>query len=116
MSDAPAAPIALVNEVNFQEEVQLASTPVLIDVTAAWCPPCRAAAPVIQAIAAEYAGRLKVVEIDADQSPELVSRLGVRGLPTFIGYAGGEVKRSLAGFAGKAPLKRLADDLVSPVK
>ena len=107
-----SANIVPVNELNFQQEVLSSPTPVLIDVSAPWCPPCRAAAPVIAAIAGEYAGRLKVVEIDGDESPELVARLGVRGFPTFLGFAGGEPQQRVAGFAGNAALRRFAEALV----
>src|SRR6478672_11181162 len=99
-----------VNELNFEEEVLRAPTPVLIDVSTAWCPPCRVAQPVIHAIAAEYAGRLKVVMIDGDECPELVGRLGVRGFPTFITFADGKPCQRQAGFGGKAALQRLVSE------
>ena len=101
-----------VNELNFEQEVLRAPTPVLIDVSTAWCPPCRVAQPVIHAIASEHAGRLKVVEIDGDECPELVARLGVRGFPTFITYAGGKQCQRQAGFGGKAALHRLVSEVL----
>lgn len=112
MASNEQSSVVRVDGSSFEREVLGAALPVLIDVTAAWCPPCRAAAPVIEAIAQEYAGRLKVVAIDGDESPELVARLGVRGFPTFIGYAAGEPRARTAGFAGKAALHKLAQSLV----
>ena len=113
MSDAT---IAWVNALNFEQEVLRAPTPVLIDVSTRWCPPCRAAEPVISAIAQDYAGRLKVVQIDGDESPELAAQLGVRGYPTFIGYAGGNARLRVAGFGGKAALRRFAEELTAGVE
>lgn len=101
------APLS-VNSLNFQAEVLSAQTPVLVDVTAAWCGPCRAAAPVIEEIAHSAPESLKVVVVDGDESPELVQTLRVRGFPTFIVFENGEEVRRVAGFAGRGALRRLA--------
>lgn len=97
-----------VNGLNFQAEVLAAKTPVLVDVSAAWCGPCRMAAPVIEEIAQGAAASLKVVVIDGDESPELVQTLRVRGFPTFIVFENGEEVRRAAGFAGRGALRKLA--------
>jgi thioredoxin 1 len=102
-----AGPIT-VNGVNFQAEVLGAKTPVLVDVSAAWCGPCRLAAPIIDEIAQSGAESLKVVVIDGDESPELVQALRVRGFPTFIVFENGEEVRRTAGFAGRGALRKLA--------
>jgi thioredoxin 1 len=78
-----------VDERNFQAEVLESTLPVLVDVGARWCPPCRALEPIVDAIAAEYDGRLKVVAIDSDNSPDLGARLGIRANPTLIVFDGG---------------------------
>jgi thioredoxin 1 len=114
MSELPESRIATVDGTNFQEQVLNAELPVLIDVSTRWCPPCKVAHPVVERIAAAHAGRLKVVAIDGDESPDLVARLGVRGFPTFIGFRGGELTQRVAGFGGKAALERFAADLVAP--
>lgn len=100
-----------VNDLNFEDEVLKSELPVLIDVTAAWCGPCKAAAPVVEAIAKSTAGRLKVIAIDGGESPDLVAKLGVRGFPTFLGVVGGSVMRSRAGFAGKKALEALSEEI-----
>jgi len=100
-----------VNEINFEDEVLRSKLPVLVDVTAEWCAPCKAAAPVVEAIAKSTAGRLKVVAIDGGESPDLVAKLGVRGFPTFLGVGGGSVVRSRAGFAGKKALEALSEEI-----
>ena len=104
--------VGLVNELNFDEEVLRSPVPVLVDVSATWCAPCRAARPVVAALAREHLGKLKVVEIDGDESPELVARLGVRGFPTFLSIANGRVVDRRAGFGGRRPLEELARALL----
>ncbi len=105
--NAPTDRILEVNGLNFEAEVLAANGPVLIDVTAEWCAPCRTAEPVVRELAREHAERLKVVRIDGEASPELVAQLGVRGFPTFVLYEGGsEVKRQ-AGFGGARSLRAL---------
>jgi len=102
-----------VDEQNFENEVLRSPLPVLIDVSTAWCGPCRTAAPVVVELARQHEGRLKVVAIDGDESPELVARLGVRGFPTFLGYVNGRRVESQAGFAGKKKLAELSERLIS---
>jgi thioredoxin 1 len=102
-----------VNEVNFEDEVLKSEVPVLIDVSTAWCGPCRVALPVVVDLAKRHRGALKVVAIDGDESPNLTAQLGVRGFPTFLGVVGGRVVSRRAGFGGKAPLAALAEELVS---
>src|SRR5687768_9430130 len=105
--------VLTVNELNFEQEVLQSPVPVLVDVTAPWCAPCRTAAPVVAELARQHHGRLKVVELDGDQSPELVARLGVRGFPTFLGFVAGRKVESAAGFYGKKPLVELSARLLS---
>jgi thioredoxin-like negative regulator of GroEL len=101
-----------VNGLSFATEVLQSPLPVLIDVTASWCAPCKAAAPVIEELAARYAGRLKVVVIDGEESAELVATLGVRGFPTFLGVKGAEIVTRQAGFGGRRGLEALAEALL----
>ena len=101
-----------VNEQNFEREVVQSPVPVLIDVSTAWCGPCRFAAAIVAELAEQHAGRLKVVAIDGDESPELVARLGVRGFPTFFGYVGGKPVESQVGLASKKKLAELSQRLV----
>jgi len=107
----PQSAVVPVNEINFEDEVLKSDLPVFIDVTAAWCGPCKAAAPVVEAIAKSAAGKLKVVAIDGGESPDLVAKLGVRGYPTFLGVVGGNVVRCRAGFAGKKALEAFGEEV-----
>jgi thioredoxin 1 len=102
-----------VTGLNFVQEVLKSDLPVLIDVSADWCPPCKAAAPVIHELAERHAGRLKVVMVDGNQSTDLVAALGVRGFPTFIGVVRGEVVVRQAGFGGRRGLEQLVNELLA---
>jgi thioredoxin 1 len=98
-----------ITEQTFEAEVLGAELPVLVDFTAAWCPPCRALEPIVHALAKEQAGRLKVGTIDGDESPALASRLKVKGFPTVVLFSGGkEVGRHL-GLATKDKLVKMIE-------
>jgi thioredoxin 1 len=90
-------PLINVNDANFEGAVLMASTPVLLDFSAAWCGPCRAIAPVIAALADDYADRLTVAKVDVDENPRLAKLYGVRSIPTVMLLNGGEVERVLIG-------------------
>jgi thioredoxin 1 len=112
MSDK-VSPVHSANEHNFQELVVDSEIPVLLDVSAAWCAPCKAAAPVVAELARRYQGRLRVVEIDGGESPGLTARLKVRGFPTFLGFVGGNIVERRAGFGGAKSLEALAEALLA---
>lgn len=79
-----------VTDVTFQSEVIEAGLPVVVDIWAAWCGPCKAIAPILDQLADEYAGRVKIVKIDADANPEAVTAAGVTSIPTLGFYRAGE--------------------------
>ena len=86
-----------VNERDFDATVLKSSVPVLVDFWATWCAPCRMVAPVVEEIATEYNGRLKVVKIDVDDNQEVSMRYDVRSIPTLILFKDGEVAERLIG-------------------
>jgi len=98
---------------SFEREVLQSTTPVLIDFWAPWCAPCRAVAPVVDEIAREYAGKLKVVKMNVDENPLTPSRYGVRGIPNLIVFKGGEVKEQIVGAVPKAQLVRAISTVVA---
>lgn len=92
------------DDATFDDVVVRSSLPVLVDVWAPWCGPCRAVTPVIEQLATEYAGRLKVAQVNADESPQVSGRHRVTGIPTLLLYAGGE---EIARTVGALPAPQL---------
>ena len=90
----------------FAERVLGAAGPVLVEFTAAWCPPCRALAPVLADLAREQAGRLAIVALDVDRDPEVAARYGVMSFPTLILFRDGQPVQQLIGARPKAALLR----------
>lgn len=96
-----------INDLNFDREVLQSDRPFLLDFTAAWCGPCKALAPILEELAAETAGAVRVGKLDIDGSPDVATRLGVRGAPTLVVFRDGkEVKRRI-GAGNKRTLREL---------
>ena len=93
-----------VNDVNFQTEVLDSLHPVLVDFWAPWCGPCKALAPIVDEIAKEYDGRLKVVKADVGQTPQAAAKYNVSSIPNVVIIDGGEVKTQLPGLRPKQEL------------
>lgn len=99
--------VRLVNDSNFQAEVLSSGEPVLVDFTATWCGPCKAIAPFIDQLADEYQGKFRVAKIDVDESPNIASKYGIRGVPALYVFKGGEVVATQVGAAPKAKIAEL---------
>ncbi len=93
---------------NFTSEVLQAAGPVLVDFSATWCGPCKKLEPVVDQIAAEYAGRVKVVKVDVDQSQATAAKYAVMSVPTLIFFRDGQVRDQAIGVLSK---QQLADKL-----
>ena len=95
-----------ITKANFDDEVVHSATPVLVDYWAEWCGPCRQLAPVIDQIAAEQHGKLKVAKVNVDDEPELARQAGVSGIPFVVLYRDGQRAAEAIGAQPKAALER----------
>jgi thioredoxin 1 len=93
-----------ITESNYQTEVADSASPVLIDLWAAWCGPCRLVAPIVDEIASEYAGRIKVGKVDVDAEPGLAAKFNALSIPTIVLVKNGEVVATAIGARPKAAL------------
>ena len=105
-----AAPnIVNLNEANFGAEVLNSSTPVLVDFWAEWCGPCKMLAPMIDELASEYDGRVKIGKVNIDDHQSLASQYGIRAIPTLLIFKNGEVADQIVGLRSKRDLKGSLD-------
>lgn len=101
--------VAELTDASFHAEVLEAETAVLVDVWAPWCGPCRLMAPLMDWAAGEYAGRLKVVKLEADPNPASRDQLGIQGLPTLLIFKGGQELARHEGAMAQSQLKAFLD-------
>jgi thioredoxin 1 len=95
------------NEQNFESEVLKSTTPVLVDFTATWCGPCRVLAPIVEKVADEFVGKVKVGKLDIDESPAIAAKYGIRNVPTVLVFEGGEKKAQQVGVVKRDVLVKM---------
>ncbi len=93
--------VSAISDAAFEKEVLQSEQPVLVDFWAAWCGPCRALAPVVDEVATEYQGKLKVMKMDVDANNQTPARYGIRGIPALLLFKDGKVAEQIVGFVPK---------------
>jgi thioredoxin 1 len=103
-----------VSDATFDQEVLKSEQPVLVDFWAVWCGPCKAIGPTVDALAAKYAGQLKVVKVNVDQNGATPSRYGIRGIPALLFFKGGKVVDQIVGYVPQEAIEEKVQKLVVP--
>jgi len=98
-----------VTDESFEQEVLKSSDPVLVDYWADWCGPCKMIAPVLDEIADEYDGKIRIAKLNIDQNPDTPPRYGIRGIPTLMLFKQGEVEATKVGAVSKSQLTAFID-------
>lgn len=108
MSDS----IVHVTDASFDADVLQSELPTLVDFWAPWCGPCKMIAPILDELAIEYAGKIKVCKVDVDSSPESAAKFNVRGIPTLLLFKNGAVEATKVGALSKGQLTEFVDALI----
>ncbi len=104
-----------VSDAEFEQNVLKSDTPVLVDFWAAWCGPCRALAPIVDQVASEYQGKLKVMKMDVDRNNATPGRYGIRGIPALLLFKDGKIADQIVGFVPKDTIDKSVTKVLSEV-
>jgi thioredoxin 1 len=94
-----------VSDANFEQEILKSDIPALVDFWAAWCGPCRAIAPVVEELAQEYQGKVKVAKMNVDENAKTPAKYGIRAIPTLIIFKGGQIVEQITGAVSRAVIE-----------
>ena len=103
----------LLTDKNFDDEVLKATMPVLVDFWAAWCGPCKMVSPIVEELAKEYEGKLKVGKLNVDENQQSSSKFGIMSIPSLLFFKEGKVVKTVIGAQGKEALKKAIDEVLS---
>ena len=101
--------ITHITDSSFEQEVIQSDVPVLVDYWAEWCGPCKMIAPILDEIAADYEGKLKITKLNIDENPATPPKFGIRGIPTLMIFKGGDVQSTKVGALSKSQLTAFID-------
>lgn len=105
--------VVSITQDTFQTEVLKSNVPVLVDFWAPWCGPCRMVASVVDEVAQQYEGQLKVVKVNTDEQPGIASHYGIRSIPTLMVFMGGEKMEQMVGAVSKTTLSKAVEPFLS---
>ena len=101
-----------VTDSSFDTDVIQSPIPVLVDYWAEWCGPCRMIAPILEEVANEYEGKVKILKLNVDQNPGTAAKFGIRGIPTLMIYKNGKIAATKAGFLNKTQLSDFINSII----
>ena len=108
-----AGAVIELSEGNFSQEVIKSSTPVLVDMWATWCGPCRMLAPIVEELAGQYQGKVKVGKLNVDEHPQVAAQYGIMNIPTLLLFKGGQEVDRIVGAQPKQELARRLEKVVA---
>ncbi len=110
------AGVSEVNDSSFEKEVLQSEQPVLVDFWAAWCGPCKALAPIVDEVATEFSGQLKVMKMDVDRNSATPARYGIRGIPALLIFKDGKLADQIVGYVPKETIAKSVNKVVAASK
>ena len=105
--------LSVLNDENFKSEVLESSVPVMVDFYATWCGPCKALSPIVEKLATEFDGQLKVGKLNLDEAPQTPGQFGVRAVPTIVFFKGGDAVDTVVGLKKESDLRSRIEQLVA---